>query len=492
MSIRWKLNLLVAALIGVFLVTVAFVMYAANEDVASTLRFEATGGLSQFTSDVRSSIYLHLASEADASPLPPGLEATDWPRYLLEDIAVRIRLSETEDERKLWTAVSKQIAEIGRLQAEGANGDALAGPVHEVIHDLRLLRNDYDRRAAELQATIASNHFRTYTAVWTATILTVSLMLVYLFMVRRWLVAPINRLITWADTTGTGVLDRPDALEGKDELAELAQHMGVMARRLAQHQKALLEARELSAIGEVCGNIAHGLRNPLAAFRSSVQLAQRSVDVEDPLAERLARLLTQADRMDERITRMFEFSKPLELIREPVTFDALARVARADAQPLLDKYGLDIELHDCAGDAVWHIDPGQIACVLAELITNAAHHSRPGGRITVSGAALPASNGATAALTITVRDEGAGIPPATLDKVFDLFFTSRSDGTGVGLALAHRIIRKHNGDIRIDSTPGQGTTVTITLPVVTTGAAKNDPSAEEATGDAPSLPTQST
>lgn len=469
MKIRWKLNLLVSALIAVFLMTAAFVMYAGREDEQATLRYEATVGLSQFTSDVRSSIYLHLAADARATPLPPGLEAADWPLYLLEDITVRIRLSESETERRLWSSVHDTITEISRVQAEGAGGGDLAGPTHRVVHDLRLLRNDYDRRSAELQAVIATNHFRSYTAVWTATILTISLMMIHLIMVRRWLVAPISRLIAWTDTTGTGVLDRPVALEGKDELAELARRMGVMAERLAQHQKELLEARELSAIGEVCGNIAHGLRNPLASIRTSVQLAQRGAQVGDPLGKTLSRLLAQADRMDERITRMFEFSKPLDLIREPVTFGALALIARTDAQPLLQDASLHLDIQDDTGQATWSVDRGQVGCVLAEIITNAAHHSEPGATITVAGTVRPPLNGSGATLCIQVIDRGAGMSPATKDKVFDLFFTSRPDGTGMGLALADRIIRKHNGTIRIESTLGSGTTVTITLPGGNTG-----------------------
>jgi signal transduction histidine kinase len=468
MKIRWKLNLLVTTLIAVFLMTVAFVMYAGRLDERATLRYEGTVGLSQFTSDVRSSIYLHLAADAKASPLPPGLEAAEWPRYLLEDIAVRIRLSENETERRLWSAVHETITEIGRLQTEGVGRDALAIPVHRVVHDLRLLRNDYDRRSSELQAVMAENHFRSYAAVWTATILTICLMFIHLIMVRRWLVAPISRLMAWSDTTGTGVLDRPVALDGRDELADLARHMAVMAGRLAQHQKELLEARELSAIGEVCGNIAHGLRNPLASIRTSVQLAQRDAHVSEPLGKTLARLLAQADRMDERITRMFEFSRPLAPHRSPVTFAALAVLARTDAQPLLHDASVDLEILDETGDTTWLVDSSQIGCVLAELITNATHHSKPGASVTVSGTILPPSNGSSPVLCIQVIDRGAGMPPAMLDKVFDLFFTSRAEGTGVGLALADRIIRKHDGAIRIESTPGAGTTVTITLPGGTT------------------------
>jgi signal transduction histidine kinase len=463
MKIHWKLNLLVTGLIAVFLLSVGVVLQAAQRDVEVTAAYAQSREQAQFTADVRANLYLHLAAEAGAVTLPPGIQRSDWPRYVLEDISVQIHLSDGEDERREWQGVYQAVAALGSLHGEGVTED-LDAAYQSAVRSLRAVRDRYDLSQAHLLAEMARNHLRSHVAVWAATVLTILLFLVHLIMVRHWLVSRIAGLKSWVDRFARGGGEPPVPLEGRDELAELGRHMREMTSRLARQQAALIEARELSAIGEVCGNIAHGLRNPLAAMRVTAQLAQRRVAGQPEIEKALEELIRQSDRMDDRITKMFEFATSVGLHCGPAAFSELARLARTEAQPLMQARSVSLVVEDVTGEQHWSLDAAQISTVLAELITNAVHHSPQGSAVVLRGEVLPSANGKGRCLRLSVIDRGGGMPAAVVAKAFDMFFTSRPDGTGMGLAFALRVVRKHGGDIQITSEPRVGTTVLVTLP----------------------------
>lgn len=460
MSIRWRLNLSILALIAVFLIAAAFSMHAVRRNAEQSLLYARTRELSQFTADVRTHLYQHL------SPIGRRIEdsvavepASAWPRFLLDDIDVQIRLAEAPREQALWTAVR---AGVERIDDFVPDDPALFEAVRAIERDLRELRSYYDLAQTGAIAANARTSLLAQAAIAAACLLTVLLFLINLAIIRKWLIRPIEVLRESAETMGEGRLEHRVPLSGQDELARLARGLEDMARNLARFQSDLVRSRELSTLGELCANVAHGLRNPLAAIRSTAQLAEARAESPE-LATRFRELADQADRMDRRITTLFQFSRPLELQRRAVRFEELARAAQAQAFPLLQARGIRLEIDDRTDTHQWEVDCDQLAQGLAELITNAAHHSPEGARIVLS--ARAATNGTPGrAVEITVRDTGRGMAPATLEKAFDLFFTSRPDGTGMGLALVRRIVEKHGGQIQLTSEPGAGTTVHIVIP----------------------------
>ncbi|HRX83899.1 MAG TPA: HAMP domain-containing sensor histidine kinase, partial [Phycisphaerae bacterium] len=308
-----------------------------------------------------------------------------------------------------------------------------------------------------------------------AAALTVLLLLVYLSMIRRWLIRPVDVLRASVETIGHGDLAHRVPLAGRDELAVLARGIDGMAAGLAAHQAELVRAREFSAIGEMCANIAHGLRNPLAAIRSGAQLAARRANGSATVRESFDDLAAQADVMDQRISRLFLFSRPLELRATSVSFVDLAASAHAQARNVLTTRDVRLTIDDATNGRGWCIDAERVAEAVAELIMNAAHHSPPQSEVRVHGAAdidgavssAPDTScpepGGPGTLRIEVIDRGAGMSPATCAKAFDTFFTTRPGGTGMGLALVRKLAKKHGGTVSIESQPNAGTTITLTL-----------------------------
>ncbi len=463
MTIRWKLNLAILALIAVFLAAAAVSMYAVRTSGAQTQAFLRTRELAQFTADIRTTLIAQVAAAGAPQRLPPNVIHANWVRPTLDDVDVKIRLSTTEAERDLWLEIRAAVEGLAEALTPPTNQAAAAAHLQTAERDLRSLRHLYDVAQADALALAARAGFHTQLAIGIACALTALLLAGCLIMTRRWLIQPVEVLKRSAEVIGHGDLTHRVPLTGGDELAQLARHFDAMADGLHRHQRALLEARELSAIGELCANVAHGLRNPLAAIRTSAQLAERRAERSDQDSTVWRELANEADRMDQRITRLFEFSKPMQLAPTTMTFADLASDAIARAQPLLNAYQITLKVEDATHGERWSLDRQRLTEALGELITNAAHHSSADGTIALSGETLPPDNGSGRLLRVQVVDRGKGMSPATLEKAFDLFFTARPEGSGMGLALARRVVTQHRGELTLASQPGQGTTATFTL-----------------------------
>ncbi len=424
MTIRSKLYLAVVALITVFVVALTVAMIAVVRHGEHTHEYARMREQSRFTSDIQTDIYLHLAAGAGAVTLPEAPEPTPWPQYALDDIEMQYRLAHEERERELWWNVHEAVAAIGPQDGDAPPTQSVAVAVESARVNLRALRMYYDLAESVSIATIAQTSLHAKIALGASGGLIILLFVAYLILVRDWLVRPIEILKASADAIGAGRLDHRVPLTGSDELAQLARRIDAMAQRLEQHQSELLEARELTAIGELCTTIAHGLRNPLAAMRASAQLAARRTD-SDATRATIEELVEQADRMDTRITKLFELSRPRELRRDCTKFTDLAQAAQAHARPILDTRGVNLLVNDASGGTKWCLDREQVAEALGEIVTNAAHHSSEGGQIELSGDFEPSASGDADRFTLLVRDHGSGMAPVTIGKAFDMFFTGR-------------------------------------------------------------------
>ncbi len=463
MTIRFKLNMAVATLIAVFLVAAFYALLAVNRNAENTHLYSRMRELGQLTSDIRTDIYYQFAVAADR--IKPALHPSGagWPDYALEDIDIQITLAETGVERIHWERLREGISAMN--VASGAfEGDTVTELLRDAEYHLQALRSQYSLREYDAIAVAASTSFTAQVAISIACVLTVLLFLSYLIMVRDWLVKPIEVLKRSADAIGMGGLEHRVPLQGNNELVALGRRLDAMVARLSEHQKALLEARELSAIGELCTNVAHGLRNPLASLRASAQLAGRRAG--DPEETQLAvlEILRQVDRLNGRITRLFEFSRPEQMDKHCTTFAELAQSARAEVLQSLREKNVAMIIEDSTDRNVWCVDRCALAGVLTELVTNAAHHSEAGGQIVVSGCAIVSGPNTARQLQVEVIDGGSGMAEATLEQAFDLFYTNRRDGTGMGLAMVRRAVERHGGDVRIASKLDRGTTVTVTVP----------------------------
>lgn len=212
----------------------------------------------------------------------------------------------------------------------------------------------------------------------------------------------------------------------------------------------------LASVGQLAAGIAHEVRNPLAILRATAQLLAGRLAAEHGASRYAQVLVEEADRIERLIGELLEYARPRPPQRTPLDL----RAALADAARHVGPYALQHELRvelDAPSAVLW-ADAEQLRQALVNLLLNAVQASPPGGAVRL-GARVAAG-----AVTITVADGGRGMSPEVRERACDPFFTTRPDGTGLGLALVSTIVQEHGGTLRIDSREGSGTTITLALP----------------------------
>lgn len=220
-------------------------------------------------------------------------------------------------------------------------------------------------------------------------------------------------------------------------------------------------------VAEMSVKVAHELKNPLTGMKALVQLGLRN-PTESSSHVRLAILEKELARMQEILTRFVSVARPLDEM-------SLARVELgplvSETLLLLSAQATDARVRLLArGDATVEADPRRLREALLNLVANALEATSPGGEVVVE---IHASGGPA---EIAVHDTGRGMPPETLQRLGTPFFTTRQNGTGLGVVLARSVFALHGGSLVYRSEPGKGTTVTATLPT------RSSPAPSAATG----------
>jgi two-component system sensor histidine kinase PilS (NtrC family) len=222
--------------------------------------------------------------------------------------------------------------------------------------------------------------------------------------------------------------------------------------------------QRLAAVGEMAAGIAHEIRNPLASMSGSIQVLRQELALSEEQAQLMDIVLRESERLNDTIKSFLAYARPQ---RVTLTRLDIRRVVQ-DTATLLRNSADVREEHvvavDLPPEPVWFdADENQVRQILWNLATNGLRAMPSGGRLLMS-ARVEQGSGAEE-LTITIGDEGRGIPPSELDQLFQPFRSSFDKGTGLGLAIVHRIVTDYNGSIQVSSTVGSGTTVRVRLPM---------------------------
>ncbi len=246
----------------------------------------------------------------------------------------------------------------------------------------------------------------------------------------------------------------------------LWQQFGVLSEKHARAEAALRRRDRLAAMGELASTVAHEVRNPLNAIGMTAQRLRREFLNGDgaaaaPDASELKELLDvlggETKRIDRIVQQFLDYARPPRLsLRRASLRDMLeAAVEALGAKAATRQITIHSDLAG-AGEAVF--DPDQLKQAVDNLLRNAIDATSDGGRVRLE-ARRDASDH-----VIEVIDEGPGIPADIVPKIFDLYFTTKADGTGVGLAVTHQIVEAHRGRIDVESSPGAGTRMALRIP----------------------------
>jgi signal transduction histidine kinase len=248
-----------------------------------------------------------------------------------------------------------------------------------------------------------------------------------------------------------------------DVFASVTEQLRSVTPDGAKRRQLVELSRRVMALGRLTAGVAHEVKNPLNAMTIHLELLRQKltgVTSAGPAVQHVDVIGREIRRLDDVVQGFLKFARPEELTLQPVSLEALVaevfRIMEAEARAT----GVVLEQSFEPGLPAVDADPTMLRQALLNLAKNAVQAMPHGGRLRAVGATSRDGR-----VELRIEDTGVGIPPESLAKIFDLYFTTKAGGTGIGLSLVYRTIQLHHGDVEVASTPGKGTTFVIKLPV---------------------------
>jgi two-component system NtrC family sensor kinase len=387
---------------------------------------------------------------------------------------LNIRLEELEDLTPLCYECAPYIAAIHALINTYKRSDSIAA-------DLQVMGNKLEettgRIAGRERLMIRSFLGHTQRLLLIAFVLLCILGPSFVYKTAKIIVAPINRLAAITKRIAGGDTSLRAPIREHDETFTLAVSFNMMLDNLQlaheslekslellhAKQDQLVESEKLASLGVLTAGVAHELTNPL---NNISMIAQTYIELYKNLSDEqridfMDKVDKQAERTKKIINNLLTFSKPKETDLKEADINVTIMNTLDFTRNMIHVSNIEtkIDLEESLPHVL--IDEAQIVQVLVNLVTNAVQAMKPGGILTIS-----TRRCGDDFIEIKVKDMGKGIPPENLTHIFDPFFSTKGvEGTGLGLSVSYGIIKTHKGNIRVESTVGEGTVFTIELPI---------------------------
>jgi len=239
----------------------------------------------------------------------------------------------------------------------------------------------------------------------------------------------------------------------------VAEQLAEANRNLQEAEAAMRRSERLAALGQLSAGLAHELRNPLGTMKASAEVLERNVETENEVARELAGYIaSEVDRTNSLITRFLDFARPLQIRVKPTEVAEVIDRAVDELQKRQPPYEISVYKNYSPDVTPVSLDSELMQRVIYNLLENAAQATPTDGAVTVK--TRPVSGG----VEIAVIDRGAGIATDDLESIFNPFFTTKTSGVGLGLAIVARIVDEHGGKMAVESEPGHGSVFRILLP----------------------------
>ena len=303
---------------------------------------------------------------------------------------------------------------------------------------------------------------------------------------------PVKELVLGTKRISGGDLDHFIPITTTDEMGHLASSFNQMTRdlqkaqeeiregiRTLEHkveerteelkstQSQLLHSEKLAAVGALAATVAHEINNPLSGVYTYIKLMERKIGQGQYGAEDIEKYKGFLDTMRREVERttaivqnLLDFTRPKEPVRKPLD---LVKVVEESLSLIRNKLSLNnIEVENLMHPIPEVMaDPAHMKQVFLNLLINACEAMEEGGTLTIRTGYDEKENQAA----VSIRDTGVGIEAGNLARIFDPFFSTKEKGTGLGLSVVNGIVNRHNGKVEVDTAPGKGTEVRVTLPI---------------------------
>ncbi|MGZ4819199.1 MAG: two-component system sensor histidine kinase NtrB, partial [Terriglobales bacterium] len=218
-------------------------------------------------------------------------------------------------------------------------------------------------------------------------------------------------------------------------------------------------SRRLAAIGRLTSGVAHEVRNPINAIMVHLEVLREKIKQIDPESRRHMDVISsEIQRLDRVVQTLVDFTKPVELRLSDADLRRIVEDVSVLAAPEASRQGVTVKCDLPADPLTIKADADLVKQAVLNIALNGIQ-AMPGG-----GALQLVARRDDHLVEVEVRDQGPGIPPEIRDKIFNLYFTTKKTGSGIGLAMSYRVMQLHNGSMEFESQPGQGTTFHLRFP----------------------------
>jgi two-component system NtrC family sensor kinase len=372
----------------------------------------------------------------------------------------------------------RQIAALGRqldaLAAELGGAEAAVEPharsefeshFATLVHGLNRMRQPLRGASGQIAQRLSDDE---------ETALSVAIMLgaaglavalaVFLFTLRT--LRPLGVLRRRARQVAEGEYTQRTGVTSHDEIGDLAREFDAMADAIQEREHRLIRSERLATVGRMAAQIAHEVRNPLSSIGLNAELLGDELATEADEARRMvASIIGEVDRLTEITETYLRFTRLPRPNLEGEDLGGLVASVVAMGRGEIVQEGITLDVDIAPDLPELPADEAQLRQALINLVRNAreALASAPTKRLGIS----VAHHRPSGRLLVRVSDSGAGIDQRDLGKIFDPFFSTKAQGTGLGLALVQQIVVDHGGQIDVESEPGRGTTFTLAFPIRT-------------------------
>lgn len=239
----------------------------------------------------------------------------------------------------------------------------------------------------------------------------------------------------------------------------LAREIDLKTRELIDSQERLIHSERFAAVGEAAAYVSHEIKNPLMVIGGLAHQVERRLAGDPETQEKLHIVQGEVRRLETFLGELRDFTRPAPPVKQRIDLNQVIREVTALMNEAVREKGITLEEKLDGRLPTLEADTNQLKQVLVNLIKNALEATEEDGRI------LVATGWENGQAWFSVEDSGKGMAPEVLENIFHPFFTTKDKGTGLGLAVIHKIITDHRGTITVESVPGRGSTFLIKLPL---------------------------
>lgn len=320
---------------------------------------------------------------------------------------------------------------------------------------------------SEAFAVVKRMQLQTQLLLW----ISVALAALLAFFYSRNILRPVTRLVRGTKRIASGDLYYRIEPLGRDEISQLADHFNEMSANLRDYQNKLKRTERLETLGKLASVLSHEIRNPLNSMVINMQILNREFRRDQVDVKKLEYyynvVVSEIKRVDELVSNFLLIARPPKLELEERRLSEVLDEVITTQMPLVLPRGIRIERRYNDETVGARIDVNKIKQVFLNILLNAMQAMPGGGKISVDVERINSydTNQAVEMARIAFRDSGKGIKKEDLNHIFDFYYSTKPEGTGLGLSVALQIVEQHGGYIKVNSEAGKGTEVAIFLPV---------------------------